>query len=256
MTGEALYAHIRRQLALELGCEPEDFLRGDTVITRPVLHEERRRFSEKPFFLQMVTFGDNAVISADERIHPWLRDWVRDKRGIWLFEQDNFYALECELRRYGCRMFSTHHMFLPLAEPLPCRSDLRVRWLEREEIAPFYAGKEFPNAICDRFYPERPDVLAVVALDGDRIIGMAGCSADTPELWQIGIDVLPPYRRLGGGTALVTLLRQEILRRGAIPYYGTRLSNLASWKIALSSGFRPAWVETESRELTKDTADH
>ena len=36
--------------------------------------------------------------------------------------------------------------------------------------------------------------------------------------------------------------------RGAIPYYGTSLSNLGSWKTALASGFEPAWIETEARE--------
>ncbi len=116
----------------------------------------------------------------------------------------------------------------------------------------FYEG-EFSNAICDRFRPERPEVLAVVALDGEKIIGMAGCSADVADLWQIGIDVLPEYRGHGVARTLVTLLRDEAFRRGAIPYYGTSLSNLASWKTALSSGFEPAWVETEARE-DKDTA--
>ena len=91
-------------------------------------------------------------------------------------------------------------------------------------------------------------MLAVIALDGDTVMGMAGCSADTPELWQIGIDVLPEYRKRGVGRALVTLLRNEALRRGAVPYYGTSLSNLPSWRIALGSGFYPLWVETEARE--------
>ena len=81
-------------------------------------------------------------------------------------------------------------------------------------------------------------------------MGMAGCSADTLLLWQIGIDVLPEYRGRGIATTLVTLLRDEVFRRGAIPYYGTSLSNLGSWKTALASGFVPAWVETESREDT------
>ena len=95
-------------------------------------------------------------------------------------------------------------------------------------------------------------MLAVVALDGEKIMGMAGCSADVPDLWQIGIDVLPGYRGHGVARTLVTLLRDEAFRRGAIPYYGTSLSNLASWKTALSSGFEPAWVEPEARE-DKDT---
>ena len=66
-------------------------------------------------------------------------------------------------------------------------------------------------------------------------------------MWQIGIDVLPEYRGRGIGKTLVTLLKNEAEKRGALPYYGTSLSNLASWKIALGSGFAPAWVETESR---------
>ena len=39
----------------------------------------------------------------------------------------------------------------------------------------------------------------------------------------------------------------ENRRKGEIPYYGTSLSNIFSWKIALGSGFAPAWIETESR---------
>ena len=83
-------------------------------------------------------------------------------------------------------------------------------------------------------------------------MGMAGCSADTPKLWQIGIDVNPKYRGRGVARTLVTLLRNETFRRGAIPYYGTSLSNLASWKTALSSGFTPAWIEVESRKNNED----
>ncbi len=248
VTVREIEERIRAQLALELNCAPEDLSGEDTVITAPILHEKRRMFSQKPFFLQMATFGDGAVISAEERLHPWLREWAKGKRGFWLFEQHNFIALDRELRRYGQKMAMTHHMFAPKPEAWEVRTDLRVRWLEGEDIAPYYGREEFSNALCDRFHPERPDVLAVIALDGDTVMGMAGCSADTPELWQIGIDVLPRYRKRGVGSTLVTLLRNEALRRGAIPYYGTSLSNLPSWRIALDSGFYPLWVETESRE--------
>ena len=104
---------IREQLSCELNCRPEDFLKEENVITAGIMHEKRRMFSEKPFFLQMATFGGNAVISADERIIPWLQDWVKDKKGFWLFEQQNFYELDTMLRRYGYKMAPTHHMFIP-----------------------------------------------------------------------------------------------------------------------------------------------
>ena len=239
---------IKQQLSYEFNCRPEDFSGEENVITAPVLHEKRRKFSEKPFFLQMATFGANVVISADERIHPWLRNWLEGKRGFWTLEQHNFYELETELRKYGYKMALTHHMFVPTPKLMDIYTDLKIRWLETADLMEFYGREEFSNALCDHFRPDRPDVLAVVALDGEKIMGMAGCSADTPKLWQIGIDVLPEYRGRGIATTLVTLLRDEVFRRGAIPYYGTSLSNLGSWKTALGSGFVPAWVETESRE--------
>lgn len=33
---------------------------------------------------------------------------------------------------------------------------------------------------------------------------------------------------------------------GAIPFYGTSLSNMGSWNVALGSGFYPMWVEIET----------
>ena len=248
LTKDGIERKFKEQLALELNCAPEDFSGEENVITGPVLHENRRKFSDQPFFLQMATFGVGAVISADERLHPRLREWTKGKRGFWLFEQHNYLELDRLLRGYGYKMALTHHMFTPTTEIAAVETGFPVRWLEQGDIPPFYGREEFSNALCDRFRPERPDVLAVAALDGEEIMGMAGCSADTLELWQIGIDVLPRYRGRGIGKTLVALLRNEALRRGALPYYGTSLSNIASWRVALASGFLPAWVEAEARK--------
>ncbi|MDR0312337.1 MAG: GNAT family N-acetyltransferase, partial [Treponema sp.] len=106
----------------------------------------------------------------------------------------------------------------------------------------------FPNALCRKYDPKRPDILAVAAYDEEKIIGMAGCSADTPLLWQIGIDINENYQGKGIGTYLVTVLKNEIERRGRIPFYGTNLSNIYSWNIALNSGFIPTWIEIETIE--------
>ena len=246
---------IKLQLSYDLNCDPTDFSREENVITRAVMHEKRRVFTDKDIFFRMATFGKNTVISADEELHPWLEEWVQDKSGIWLFEQHNFYELERKLRVYGHKMALTHHMFMPEPRFLNITTDLKIRWLEQKDIAEYYGRKEFPNALCDRFYPKRPDVLAVAALDGDKMMGMAGCSADAPDMWQIGIDVLPEYRGRGIAKTLVSLLRDETFRRGAIPYYGTSLSNLGSWKTALACGFVPAWIEVESKEDEERPAD-
>ena len=86
----------------------------------------------------------------------------------------------------------------------------------------------------------------------DKIIGMAGASADSETMWQIGIDVLPEYRGRGIGTNLVTLLKNEVLKRGKIPFYGTVESHLNSQNIAISAGFFPAWAELYSKIKIKN----
>jgi GNAT superfamily N-acetyltransferase len=66
-------------------------------------------------------------------------------------------------------------------------------------------------------------------------------------MWQIGIDVLPKYRSCGIGKNLVILLKNEILKRGKIPFYGTVESHFHSQNIAVSAGFFPAWAELYSK---------
>lgn len=233
---------------MEYNCLPGDFDKRDHVVTLPGLHERRRRFSENPFFFKMVTMGGNAVISADIQMHDWLLRFIRDNTGHRLFEHTKLREIDKELERYGKQLFQTHHLFLPLSHTKPQVSLTDVKWFEQEDIHQFYAGNQYPNALCEQFIPERPDILAVAAMNGTEIMGMAGCSADTPLLWQIGIDVREEYQGRGIGTQLVFLLKEEIIARGKMPYYGSSLSNIHSWRIALNCGFRPAWVEIETKE--------
>jgi len=247
-TKQELIAIIKNQLAIEYNCSVQDFSSSNNIVTVTKDNEEKRRFIDGSFFFQMATFGDNAVITADKCMYNWLKEYIKDKKGYWLFEHNNLLKIEEKLNEYNKKLSSTHHMFLSYKETAPKEIDLKLKWFENEEIHPFYETKMFPNALCTKYNPKRPDVLAVAACDKDKIIGMAGCSADTPLLWQVGIDVNENYRGKGIGTYLVTLLKNETEKRGKIPYYGTSLSNLYSWGIALNSGFVPAWIEIETIE--------
>lgn len=239
---------LKRQLAIDFNCMSEDFSKKENVITVPAKNAGRRVYAEQPEFFSMVTLGENAIISADKAMHEWLREFVRDKRGIYLFEHNHLMELETELRKYGKKLWQSHHMFLPKTKLLNVSLDFEVKWFEQEEIQSLYGREEFSNALCEKYMPERPDMLAVAAMQGNKITALAGCSADAKDMWQIGIDVLPEYRSRGVGTKLVALLKDEIFRRGAIPFYGTSLSNLHSWNIALNCGFYPAWVEIQTIE--------
>lgn len=156
--------------------------------------------------------------------------------------------LEKELNQYGYELTNTYHMFLPDRDNR-IKTNLPVKWYYGKEIHPFYGDARFPNAIGSRFMPERPDIAVVCAMDGDTIMGMAGCSEDAPGWLQIGVDVIPEYRSKGIGTYLVSLLKNKILEWDDIPFYGTSLSNYHSWNIALNCGFRPSWLEIGAKKI-------
>jgi Acetyltransferases len=245
---EQIRMEWKKQLAIDFNCTVEDLDSKENVITVAKNNQGQRMYTQQKAFFSMVTLGKNTVLSADEEIHEWLRQWIAEKNGIWLFEHSYLMELEMELQKYRKKLGQSHHMFLPKVEIKEPTIDFELRWFEQKEIMQLYGQETFSNALCEKFLPQRPDILAVGAMQEEKIIGLAGCSADTALFWQIGIDVLPAYRGMGIGTKLVQLLKNEVFRRGVIPFYGTSLSNIHSWNIALNCGFYPAWVEIETVE--------
>ncbi len=243
------YEKLLRQLSLDFNCTPADLRAKENIVTVSALNEGRRNYDPGKPFLQMVTLGGNTVIMADECLHEFLHGLVKNAEGHRLFEFNNLTKLNEELKQYGYQMAPTHHMFLP-CRTVKAEERCQVKWLYDSEISPFYGNPQFPNAIAfPSPCPVRPDRIAVVAVSGDNIMGMAGCSEDAPHWQQIGIDILPEYRSKGIGSYLVTLLKNKIIESGDIPFYGTATANIQSQNVALNSGFRPAWAETEAVKI-------
>lgn len=94
-----------------------------------------------------------------------------------------------------------------------CNYPLKV--LEQKDFANLYLPI-WSNALCeDR---KQLDVLGVGAYDNGILIGLAACSADCDDMWQIGVDVLPEYRRQGIASSLTSNLAIEIIDRGKVPF--------------------------------------
>lgn len=234
-------------LSLEYNCTPEAFEIEDNTLTEVKLLDGRRQYDDEGFFC-MVTLGAGTVITADPCLHPFFEEFIKGKKGHWLFEVPNLLKIEKELNKFSYTLEQSHHMFLPSREVVP-KLDYSTRWYYGDDIHRFYGDSRFPNAICEKYLPERPDRMAVVALSDGEIMGMAGCSEDAPGWMQIGIDVLPQFRSRGVGTYLVTLMKNKTLEVGAIPFYGVSVANYHSWNIAQSSGFRPTWVEIGAKPI-------
>ena len=247
MTRGEIYAAARRQSAVDLGCSAEDFLRKDDVIVLSRADPGARKYLTLPFSCQLVTYGGNIVASVSPELRePVERYLAGSPVRYCAFETPRLFALDEALRPFGQRVCFMAEYFLPDPEvpALPdCPYELRL--LYPEDFAPLYTA-EWSNALCEK--RRELDVLAVGAYDGGRLVGLAGCSADCEEMWQIGVDVLPDHRGKGLGPALTGRLTSEIFRRGKIPFYCAAWSNIRSVRTALRCGYHPAWIEVTARD--------
>ena len=131
------------------------------------------------------------------------------------------------------------------------RNNIKLKWYEKDEILKFKNDDRFDEAFA--FNKNYPDILAVAAVDEeDNILGMAGASEDSKIMWQIGINVLEDEKGKGIASFIVQSLKNEILNRGKVPFYGTVESHIISQKVALKSGFYPAFAEVKIRKIIKN----
>lgn len=240
MTNQEILEIALRQSAIDMGCAPADFMCGENRVVESRPHPQARKYLNLPFFCDMVSYGSNIVASVDPRIAGFITDYMGNRTAAHCFETPKIHQLSEEFRQYGKSVCFMAEYFLPDSElrPLPCAYETRV--LTQEDFSPLYTP-EWGNALCEK--RRQLDVLGVGAYDGGRLVGLAGCSADCDTMWQIGIDVLPGYRRRGIAAALTSRLAAEAFARGKVPFYCAAWSNLPSVRNALKSGFRPAWVE-------------
>lgn len=241
MTNEEILQIAMRQSAIDLGCAAADFRKAENTVVLSRPSAQARRYLSLPFDANLVTYGGGIVASVSEELRDTVRAYIDRFPAVHCFETPNLNVLADKLRPLGYRVCFMAEYFLPdvtLLRELPCPYPIRL--LTKSNFDSLYLP-EWSNALCEK--RKELDVLGVGAYDGEKLVGFAGCSADADTMWQIGIDVLPAYRRKGIAAALTSRLAFEILARKKVPFYCAAWSNLPSVRNAVRSGFRPAWVE-------------
>ena len=233
------------QSAVDLSAKPNDFTKQENVIVISKNNDGARRYLKLPFCCQLVSYGNNVVASVSQEFYDLTQNYINKYPVEHLFETPNLHVLNEELMSNGQKICFMAEYFLPdlnALKPLECPYEMRI--LSQDDFADLYVS-EWSNALCeDR---KHLDVLGVGAYDGEKLVGLAACSADCDTMWQIGVDVLPSYRRQGIACALTAKLATEILNRGIVPFYCVAWSNIKSVRNAIKSGFRPAWVEMTAK---------
>ena len=230
-----------QQSAWDINCRAEDFLKEENVVVLSEIGALTRKYYKEPIACNFVSYGNNVVASVKAEYRKIVEEYIGRFAFYRCFETPNMHWLADRMREYGQRVCFMAEYFLPNMEKvrrLSCAYEMRL--LKQEDFAELYLP-EWSNALCEA--RKELDVLGVGAYEKGRLIGLAGCSADCADMWQIGVDVLPAYRKKGVASALTGNLAMEILERNKVPFYCCAWSNIRSAKNAVKSGFTPAWVE-------------
>lgn len=234
---------FEEQLCIDFNCTMEAFHASQNIITVTSKADgQRSNFIHEPK-LRIISYYEKVLVNCNEEIIDWAKKRYENEFSGWIFRYPNPQQIDRELQKYGECIQDIHHYYLPLESFPHITPNFPVKWFEKDEMKQFKKDA-YPEAIA--FHPRNPDVLAVAAMDGDRIMGIAGASADTDILWQIGITINEKYRGQGIAVQLVTLLKEEIIHRGKVPFYGTVESHNLSNSVAIKSGFFPVWSELTS----------
>lgn len=245
MTNKEILQIAMAQSAIDLCADAADFAKSENVVVISQKSDGARRYLTLPFSCQLVSYGNNVVASVSPAFREIAEKYIHAYPVEHLFETPHLHVLNEALMTVGQKICFMAEYFLPdvsKLQPLDCPYELRL--LTQEDFAGLYLP-EWSNALCEK--RKELDVLGIGAYEADRLVGLAGCSADCDTMWQIGVDVLPEYRKQGIASALTSRLAIEILTRGKVPFYCAAWCNVKSVRNAIRSGFRPAWVEMTAK---------
>lgn len=235
ITANEMILIVKAQLATDLNCDPADLdgKKDGFAFFESRENEGRRPFPRNNSHFEMLSMGKSIVVSATTDILPIAKAELTGQ------DRDRAFSLPFI---YGQALYYLPDLGSIKALSKPAGFSFEL--VEHSQIQSLYDVSGFTNALSYDPNHARPDVLATVARQNGHIVGIAGASRDCAKMWQVGMDVLPPYRGHGVAAYLVNWLTLEILNREYVPYYGTASSNIASQRVAHRTGYQPAWICT------------
>lgn len=242
---------VRAVLAADSACPTSAFDQDGLLVTAAEERPERRRYPWAAKPLSVMTMGRGVVVSCHPTWIAALHQILDGRSQETLFSAQTMTEL-AHLVAHANEVLvgptlshvCAHEYFRTAVEP----RDVHVRVVEGPDVLELYHYPGFEHALSYDPDHVRPDVAAAVARRAERIIGIAGMSADCEDLWQIGVTVVADERGRGIGRALVSRLSELAFQRHRVPFYAADIGNVRSQALAASLGYWPAWVQLVARE--------
>lgn len=232
---------LAKQLAIDFCTDEKSVLSKENIFTEYRALDGRRIFQEGECFLKIAVVNGKILASGKRNIIAWVSEKYKNGNGAWFMDMVCLHELEAGLSEFGCQIGQAHPFYIATEKSIVDTKDFEIRIFIGDELEQFRDDERFGEAFIFDDVPK--DEIGVGAYKNGEILGMAGATSDSDRMWQIGINVMPEAEGMGIGTMLVEIIKNEILDRGRLPFYGTSMSHIASQKVALAAGFTPAWAE-------------
>jgi len=243
---------VKKVLAADFACEENDFEKYGITFRLAEERPGRRQFPYREKSLAMVSMGRGIIACCSRGRMEWAEAKLSKLTRDEVYGAPAISMMDAYVKQDGQFMAGPnlkHICTKSIFQPFKPSDDIEITLVEDVKSLGLYGDKRFPNSLGHGAYPKTPFMVAAVAKCGGQIAGIAAAWADCDVMWQIGVDILPEYRKRGIGKATVSAVTEYLLEHGIIPYYSTNLSNTASRATAAALGFKPAWVELYSREI-------
>jgi hypothetical protein len=248
---------VTAMLAAELGCRPGS-ITDDRVhlVEHPAVRARNplaRPYPRRQPAFAAASAGSGAIVAAGRAILPEVESTFKSAGRDQVFEPQRLAAVAALLRPHHMTVVGPYLRLVSTPETLqdrrpPAGYAVEVEHRPGENRLSSLHPERWPNAISRR-QTIATEAIALARHDG-HVVGVAGTRADSPRLWQIGIDVDIAHRGRGIGAALTAGLARFILDLGNAAWYGVAPANVASVNTAIAAGFRLAWIEAYAYPAT------
>lgn len=238
---------LYNQLSLDFNLGKEKIRDTQNYFTFNKRLEGRRLYDWDDCILKICAINNKFIMTSDnEELLALSEKEFKNTFGGFIGRFDNLSRLNLILKKFGHAICDCHRYYIP-KEKREINLPLKTKIFEKDELLQFKGNPDFENAL--EFSPLHPDMIGICSYHGEEISGMAAASCDSDAMWQIGVNVKEKYRKEGLGAFLTNKLKDEIIKRGILPFYGMVESHINSQKIALNCGFIPAFWQLYTKKI-------
>ena len=237
---------VRETLAADYACEPAHFDVDGVLLVPSALREGRRNYVRPARDLAACTTGRGVIVNFTPERRQWVEKNLAGLDGRSLFSARTLGLMDDFVRADGQELRGPVLAYVCSDDGFtapPAPEGVAIETVDRPGILKLFEIEGFDMALGRDSDDLRPNLFAAVARRDGEIVGMAGAGREREGLFQLGVEVLPDWRRRGVGRAVVAAVTRSVLDAGAVPFYTTWAANLGSRNTCLGLGYRPAWCE-------------